>query len=74
MKKQNKNNNLSFEEHLVRAKDIIHKLELGECSLDEMLLMYKDGVESLNHCSKKLNEFEDKIEIIKKNNFDELKD
>ena len=37
MKKTKEKNNLSFEEHLVKAKDIIQKLESGDCSLDEML-------------------------------------
>ena len=64
-KKINKSNDLSFEEHLDRAKDIITKLESGNCNLDELLSKYKDGVESLNFCSDKLNEFENKIKIIK---------
>ena len=64
-KKINKSNDLSFEQHLNRAKDIITKLESGNCNLDELLSKYKDGVESLNFCSDKLNEFENKIKIIK---------
>ena len=64
-KKINKSNDLSFEQHLDRAKDIITKLESGNCNLDELLSKYKDGIESLNFCSDKLNEFEDKIKIIK---------
>ena len=64
-KKINKSNDLSFEQHLDRAKDIISNLESGNCNLDELLSKYKDGVESLNYCTEKLNEFEDKIKIIK---------
>ena len=64
-KKINKSKDLSFEEHLDRAKDIITKLETGNCNLDELLSKYKNGVESLNFCIEKLNEFEDKIKIIK---------
>ena len=56
---------MSFEQHLDRAKDIITKLESGNCNLDELLSKYKDGIESLNFCSDKLNEFENKIKIIK---------
>ena len=66
MTKQKEKNSLSFEEHLVRAKDIIQKLESGNCTLDEMLNIYKEGVDSLSYCSSKLNDFENKIEIIKK--------
>ena len=64
-KKINKTNDLSFEQHLDRAKDIIAKLESGNCNLDELLSKYKNGVESLNYCTEKLNEFEGKIKIIK---------
>ena len=64
-KKINKSNDLSFEQHLERAKDIITKLESGNCNLDELLSKYKNGVESLNFCTEKLNEFENKINIIK---------
>lgn len=64
-KKIIKSNDLSFEQHLDRAKDIIANLESGNCNLDELLSKYKNGVESLNYCTEKLNEFEDKIKIIK---------
>ena len=64
-KKINKSNDLSFEQHLDRAKDIITKLESGNCNLDELLSKYKKGIESLNFCTVKLNEFENKIKIIK---------
>ena len=64
-KKINKSNDLSFEQHLDRAKDIIANLESGNCNLDELLSKYKNGVESLNYCTEKLNEFEDKIKKIK---------
>ena len=58
---ENNNNNLSFEYHLDKAKEIVAKLESGDCDLDEMLTLYKDGVDSLKFCNQKLNEFEDKI-------------
>jgi len=66
MKKNKIADNLSFEEHLDNAKEIIRKLETGNCNLDEMLKIYEEGVSSLSFCSKKLNEFEEKIEIIKR--------
>tara|TARA_B100001250_G_C19774668_1_gene778969 strand:+ start:1465 stop:1698 length:234 start_codon:yes stop_codon:yes gene_type:complete len=73
MSKTNKSNeNLSFESHLNKAKEIVNKLESGDCNLDQMLTLYKDGIVSLNHCNKKLSEFENEIKIIKKdiNNID----
>ena len=61
------NNNLSFEDSLNKAKEVVQKLESGDCSLDEMLLLYEDGIKSVKYCSKKLTEFEDKIKIISSN-------
>ena len=58
------NNNLSFEDSLNKAKEVVRKLETGDCSLDEMLHLYEDGIKSVKYCSKKLTEFEDKIKII----------
>ena len=63
---KSKKNNKTFEEHLKAAKDIVGKLESGDCSLDEMLRLYEEGVESLKICSKKLSSFEEKIKVIKK--------
>ena len=62
---KSKKNNKTFEEHLKAAKDIVGKLESGDCSLDEMLRLYEEGVESLKICSKKLSSFEEKIKEIK---------
>ena len=73
MKKTKEKSNLSFEEHLAKAKDIIQKLESADCNLDEMLTIYKEGVDSLNYCTKKLNEIEEKIQIIKNEDSTKLK-
>ena len=76
MKKKIKD--IKFEDHLKHAKEIVEKLESGDCSLDEMLNLYEQGVNSLKICSKQLSEFEGKIKIIKKDvkkniKFDDLK-
>ena len=64
-KTEKKNKNLSFEYHLDKAKEIVAKLESGDCDLDKMLTLYEDGINSLKFCNQKLNEFEDKIAVIK---------
>ena len=56
MKKKIKD--IKFEDHLKHAKEIVEKLESGDCSLDEMLNLYEQGVNSLKICSKQLSEFE----------------
>ena len=75
MKSNNKNK--TFEEHLEIAKKIVYKLESGDCSLDEMLNLYQEGIESLKICGKKLSSFEEKIKVIRKLDenldFDDLK-
>ena len=73
MKKKKEINSLSFEEHLIKAKEIIQKLESGDCNLDEMLAIYKEGIKSLSYCTKKLNEIEEKIEIIKNEDSSEFR-
>ncbi len=73
MKKNKRNKEeLSFEQHLENAKEAILKLESGNCSLDEMLVLYENGINSLKFCSKKLNEFEKKVKLIKVNESDEI--
>ena len=66
MQKKENNNNSSFEIQLSKAKEIVRKLESGDCDLDEMLTLYKQGIDSLKFCNQKLNEFEDKITVINK--------
>ena len=66
MPKKENNNNSSFEIQLSKAKEIVRKLESGDCDLDEMLTLYKQGIDSLKFCNQKLNEFEDKITVINK--------
>ena len=66
MPKKENNNNSSFEIQLSKAKEIVRKLESGDCDLDEMLTLYKQGIDSLKFCNLKLNEFEDKITVINK--------
>ena len=74
MKKNKKNSkNLSFEEHLENAKEVISKLESGNCSLDEMLSLYENGINSLKFCSSKLIEFEKKIKLIQVENNNEIR-
>ena len=67
---KSKNKNKTFEEHLKTAKDIVGKLESGDCNLDEMLNLYQEGIESLKICSKKLSSFEEKVKVIKKQDND----
>ena len=68
---KNQESNLSFEEHLSNAKEVVRKLESGDCDLDTMISLYNSGIKSLEFCNKKLNDFETKIEIINKDSIKE---
>jgi len=60
-----KNKDKTFEQNLKIAKDIVHKLESGDCTLDDMLSLYQEGIESLKICAKKLSSFEQKVKVIR---------
>ena len=67
-KEKTNNKNESFEESLQNAREIVKKLEDGDCTLDEMLSLYEKGIKSVEYCNSKLAEFEDKVRIINMNN------
>ncbi len=63
---KSKNKDKTFEEHLKIAKDVVSKLESGDCTLDDMLNLYQEGIESLKICNEKLASFEEKVKLIRK--------
>ena len=56
---------LSFEEAISQLEEIIENLEDKEISLDEALEEYEQGVRLSKFCSNKLEQAEEKIEIIR---------
>jgi exodeoxyribonuclease VII small subunit len=57
---------IKFEDALKRLNKIVEDLESGNLSLDESLKVYEEGVRLVKICSKKLNEAQDRIEILAK--------
>ena len=55
-----------FEEALEKLEKIVGELEAGELSLDESLKRFEEGVRLARMCSKRLQEAEKKIEIVRK--------
>lgn len=55
---------VSFEEALKELEVIVRKLESGEISLDESLVMYEKGVSLARLCSAKLDAAEAKIQML----------
>lgn len=55
-----------FEESLDRLQLIARQLEAGECSLEESLQKFTDGMALAKKCQEKLSAAEQKIEILVK--------
>ena len=56
--------NMSFEEAMKRLEEITGIIQKNECSLDEGLKLYQEGVDLARYCSDKLNAFSRKLEEI----------
>ena len=55
---------MKFEEALKKLEEIVTKLESGECSLDEALAFYAEGVSVLKSCTEELKAAEQTVEIL----------
>jgi exodeoxyribonuclease VII small subunit len=61
---------LTFEEQMQRLEEIVEILDDGEASLDEMLLIYEEGMKRSQYCREYLERAEQKITLIQsQNNF-----
>ncbi|MCL2518176.1 MAG: exodeoxyribonuclease VII small subunit [Oscillospiraceae bacterium] len=69
-----KEENISFENALLRLEEILRVLEKGSAPLDDSLKMFEEGVNLVRLCNNKLDNAEQKIKILIKNqdgNYDE---
>ncbi len=57
---------LNFEKALERLESVVREMEDGALSLDEMMSHFEEGTRLVKFCSQKLNEVEQKIEILVK--------
>ena len=55
---------LDFENSLKRLEEIVSKISSGKVSLDESLLLYKEGQEIIKNLETQLKEAEDKVEKV----------
>jgi exodeoxyribonuclease VII small subunit len=63
---------MTFEEAINRIEEIISKLDAGETPLEESLKLFEEGMNLIKFCQKKLDEVEQKIEMLVKNERDEF--
>ncbi len=56
----------SFEEAINSLEKLIEELEQGDLPLEEALKKFEEGVKLIKYCNKQLDEAEQKIELILK--------
>ncbi len=60
--------NISFENAIKDLDDIVEQLENKELSLDDSLKLFEKGISLYRFCSNKLNQAEEKIQMIVEEN------
>lgn len=55
---------MSFEEALVELEQIVRRLEGGQVKLDEAIHSYERGAQLKQHCERKLNEAQQRVDRI----------
>ncbi len=63
---------MSFEESLLELENIVEKLENGQLSLDESLVLFDRGIKLVKECNTRLKNAQQKVEKLIESN-DELK-
>lgn len=58
---------MSFEKSFARLEEILEKISSGKASLDESLTLYEEAEKHIASCGMRLQEAEEKIEILIKN-------
>ncbi len=53
---------MSFEESLAELEGIVDKLEKGQLSLDESLMLFEKGIKLVRECNDKLKSAQQKVE------------
>ncbi|MBN2232944.1 MAG: exodeoxyribonuclease VII small subunit [Deltaproteobacteria bacterium] len=54
----------NFETALKRLEEVVNRLESGELSLDQALKLFEQGIGLARMCSKRLDEVEEKVQIL----------
>ena len=62
-----KNKELKFEEALEKLEVMVRKMEEGNLSLDDSLVLFEEGMELTQFCEQKLKEAQGRVETILSN-------
>ena len=60
-------NNITFEAALGRLEEIVRLLESGSAPLDKSLELFEEGVKLVKMCNSQLDNVEQRIKILSKN-------
>ena len=60
-------NNVTFEQALARLEEIVRMLESGSAPLDRSLELFEEGVGLVKMCNGRLDNVEQRIKILSKN-------
>lgn len=66
------NNFSNYEKGIERLNEILEKMEKGDISLEENVLLYEEGIKLHDKLSKILDKEEGKIKLISKENPEEI--
>jgi len=55
---------MSFEDALAELEQIVRRLEAGQVKLDEAIQCYERGAQLKQHCERKLNEAQQRVDRI----------
>ena len=55
---------MSFEDALAELEQIVRRLEAGQVKLDDAILSYERGAQLKQHCERKLNEAQQRVDRI----------
>lgn len=64
------NKDIKFEDAMKRLEEIVEELETGNFDLDKSIEIFEEGIKLSKFLKKKLDEAEQKIEIIKNKKLD----
>ena len=59
---------MSFEKSLTELEGIVDKLEKGQLSLDESLMLFEKGIKLVRECNMKLKSAQQKVEQLVEEN------
>ena len=65
-------NNITFEQALARLEEIVRMLESGTAPLDKSLEYFEEGVKLVKMCNVQLDNVEQRIKILSKNDSGEM--